>query len=132
MKEGEITDEILLAASNLGNRLFRQNVGRAWVGKLVSHKDGITILKNSRPFHAGLCKGSGDTIGFTPVTVTQDMVGTTLAVFTSVEVKAGRTPISKHQKLWHNMVNTMGGISVIARSVADYLDAVGKDDADGG
>jgi ribosomal protein S19 len=39
------------------------------------------------PVQFGLCKGSADLIGWKRVTVTPEMVGSTVAVFTSIEVK---------------------------------------------
>lgn len=87
---------------NRGNtRLFRNNVG-AYKGK-----DGQWI-------QFGLMKGSGDLIGWETIEITPDMVGTKIARFLSVEVKAekgGR--ISEAQKTWSDRVNGAGGRAII-------------------
>jgi hypothetical protein len=53
----------------LGGRVFRNNVGEYKVG--------------DRYIRYGLCPGSSDIIGWTPVKITPEMVGTTLPVFTA-------------------------------------------------
>lgn len=128
MSEREIIEQILMAASEKGARLFRQNVGVGWAGKvvratkagMVSIQPGDVIIRGARPLHAGLATGSADIVGITPVTITQDMVGQTVGVFTSVEVKTGRVPTTKAQQRWFDMVEKMGGKAMIVRSVEEY------------
>ena len=55
----------------------------------------------------------GDRIGFTPVVVTADMIGRTIAVFTSIEEKTVHDRLKEGQKRWHNFVIEHGGISEI-------------------
>lgn len=107
--------------------LFRNNVGVAWTGKteriakagMVNVQPGDVVIRKARPFHAGLCEGSGDLIGWRSVEITSDMVGSRLAVFTSIEVKTQSGRASKPQLHWHNRLLADGGLSVIARSVDD-------------
>lgn len=120
--EGEITDEILLEASNQGARLFRQNVGLGWVGKILKRSKTQITIENPRPLHAGLCVGSGDIVGITPVVITQDMVGETVGVFTSVEVKTEKGKARKAQLNWFDMIKKLGGIAMIAKSQKDFMD----------
>jgi hypothetical protein len=47
------------------------------------------------------------------------MVGTRLAVFTSIEVKTPTGRVRPEQQAWLEAVQGAGGIAVIARSVPD-------------
>ena len=104
--EQTIQQHIRLACS-IGNcRLFRNNTGTL--------KDA-----NGRPVTFGLCKGSADLIGWTTRTITPEMVGQQIAVFTSIEVKSSSGRVKPEQQQWLNAVQAAGGIAVVARSVAD-------------
>lgn len=94
-------------------RLFRNNIGKVWTGIVVSSKDRQLILSNPRPFHAGLIKGSSDLIGWNTVTVSHDMVGKKIAVFTAVEIKTGSVRVTPEQKTFIDNVNKAGGIAGI-------------------
>ena len=114
----ELINPILMRASARGARLFRQNTGMAWVGEVM--KNGHqTVVVNARPFHAGLCVGSSDIIGITPVVVTPDMVGKTLGVFTAYEAKTGKLKATQDQVKFLEMVNKLGGIGKVVRDPAD-------------
>lgn len=118
MAERDLTNEILVAASQKGARLFRVNTGMGWTGdlKTIGYRK---VLVNLRPFHAGLVKGGSDIIGLTPVVVTPDMVGKTVALFTAIEVKTGSLKPTKEQAAFLAMVEGLGGLSTVARSVED-------------
>jgi len=47
------------------------------------------------------------------------MVGTQLAVFTSIEVKSPTGRVRPEQQQWLNAVQAAGGVAGIARSVED-------------
>lgn len=106
MKEADISRKIQLRHTEIGGRLFRNNVG------LFKTKDGRTIK-------TGLCKGSSDLIGWMPVKITQEMVGKTIAVFTATEVKKN-TKLSKDQELFINAVNNSGGIAFVSKSPEEH------------
>jgi len=107
--EQTIQQHIRLACSIGTCRLFRNNTG--------------TLRDiNGRPVQFGLCKGSADLIGWTTRTVTQDMVGTQVAVFTSIEVKTATGKIRPEQQQWLNAVQAAGGIAGVARSVGEAMD----------
>ena len=126
MKEQNVIKKIQMALSKLPVRIFRNNTGMGWVGKTVSKKNepgGVNIrIKNARPLHAGLCKGSSDLIGWTTVKVTDDMVGCELAIFTAIEVKVNKTDPSREQGLFLEAVRKAGGLSGVASNEADALD----------
>jgi len=77
---------------------------------------------NGRPVSFGLCKGSADLIGWRSVTITPEMVGQQIAVFTSIEVKAATGRIRPEQQQWLNAVQAAGGIAGVARSVGEAMD----------
>lgn len=66
---------------------------------------------DGRVIKYGLCKGSSDLIGWTPVKITPDMVGSSLAVFTAIEVKAPGEKLRPEQKNFINAVIHSGGIA---------------------
>ena len=86
-KELNIQKKIMLAVSKLQTKIFRNNVGTAWTGKTQKTKDGGIYIKEPRPFKAGLCVGSSDLIGWTTKTISPDMVGQKVAIFTALEIK---------------------------------------------
>ncbi len=123
LKESNIQKLILMKASNLGARLFRINVGTAWTGDKFIKKDRDMLIKNYRPFKTGVPKGYHDTSGWTPLVITQDMVGKKVAVFTMLEIKTKNGKPSTEQLNFERVVNEAGGISAILRSEKD-LEAV--------
>jgi len=104
--EQTIQQHIRLACSKGDCRLFRNNTGTL--------KDA-----NGRPVSFGLAKGSADLIGWRTVTVTPEMVGQQVAVFTSIEVKTPTGRVKPEQQQWLDAVQAAGGIAAVARSVAD-------------
>lgn len=126
MTEADLMRSLQIAASRLGARLFRQNTGMAWVGKIIrapgvyTLKPGDVLIRNARPFHAGI-EGMADLGGWVPVEVTADMVGATMAVYAQVEVKENARP-TPQQLAWIAAVNKSGGRAGIARSEKDLAD----------
>jgi hypothetical protein len=92
--EAELQQKIRLLSKG-DVRLFRNNVGLAWVGdSVVKLKNGDVLLKNGRPFKAGV-EGMSDLAGWKSVVITQDMVGHRFARYLALEVK---TPGHRTQK----------------------------------
>jgi len=90
-------------------RIFRNQVG------------SLPDPRTGRLVQFGLARGSADLIGWRTITITPEMVGTRLAVFTSIEVKTPTGRLTPAQHAWMGAVRSAGGIAGIARSVADSL-----------
>lgn len=125
MSEATLQRRIMLALTRAGARVFRNNVGNGYLGELVTVlPNGDAVLRNWRRVQFGLTPGSGDLIGWRPLTIKPEHVGYPLAVFTSVEVKAPGGRVTPTQRDWHAAVRANGGIAAIARSEDDALDRV--------
>ena len=114
MTEQQIQQHIRLTCSSGSTRLFRNNTGTL--------RD-----QHGRPVSFGLCKGSADLIGWRTVTITPEMVGQQVAVFTSIEVKAASGRLRPEQRQWLDAVQAAGGIGGVARSVADAVAILAAD-----
>lgn len=123
--ESHLEREILRTLCRGPVRLFRNTVAVGWVGSLIGHENGHVILRNARRNSFGLVKGSGDLIGYRTVTVTPDMVGQRIAVFTSLELKAPKGTTRPEQIQWDSAVRAAGGYSGIVRSVGEAEGVLG-------
>ncbi len=129
MDEKRLYGPIMIEASKVGSRLFRNNVGTGY--QLVSRPPtGWRPPEFLKPFTYGLPAGSADLVGWTRVVVTEDMVGKTLAVFSSVEVKAPewrstpsfeRSERGLQQAAWARTVAEGGGYAGRVQSVSQAL-----------
>lgn len=122
MAEIDLMRRLQKLASSEGARLFRQNTGMAWVGKpervSVPHRvmcyPGDVVLRNARPFHAGVT-GMSDLGGWSPLLITPDMIGETVSIYTQAEIKEDARP-TKEQLNWIDAVNRAGGRAGIAHN----------------
>lgn len=106
-------------ASQMGYRLFRNNVGKAYQGKLSSIKHHGRIRKvidDLRYIDFGLAVGSSDLIGWQSMDITPDMVGKTIAVFFAVEEKSTKDRLSDEQINFLQAVHANGGIAMVAKT----------------
>ena len=87
--------------------------------RLHRNNTGTLRDQHGRPVSFGLAKGSSDLIGWKTVTVTEDMIGQQVAVFTSIEVKSPTGRLRPEQQQWIDTVQAAGGIAGVARSVED-------------
>lgn len=108
MTEQQTQQRIRLALSRGSCRLWRNNTGAL--------RDA-----NGQLIRFGLCQGSADLIGYTTVTVTPDMVGQRLAVFTAVEVKSQTGRPTPEQTAFLDHIRQAGGRAGIARSIEDAV-----------
>ena len=106
--ETDIQQRIRLAVGSRSDlRLFRNNTGT------------LPDPRTGRPVQFGLARGSADLIGWRTITITPEMVGQRVAIFTSIEVKTTTGHLTPAQQVWMGTVRTAGGIAGVARSVRD-------------
>ena len=131
----ELLDRAAAAVSGLREvfcRLFRNETGQGVTGRVieifkpttVTLGRGDFIVRHGHRIKYGLLKGGGDLIGYTTITITPEMVGQRIAVFTSAEGKVGKDKLRPEQKVWHDNVKAAGGISAEIRSPEDAVAAV--------
>lgn len=113
ISEATLMRRVLVRASELGARLFRNNTGR-W---RLAQPECRECQSSGRVVASGLCIGSSDLIGWRSVVVTPAMVGRTLAVFVAVELKVDRNDVTEEQSQFLEVVDGAGGIGVVVRDV---------------
>ena len=106
----------------LSNEAYVQNKIRLAVGsgdvRLFRNNTGALLDMQGRLVKFGLCKGSSDLIGFRSITITPDMVGQKIAVFSAIEVKdKGKATVD--QRNFINIINNAGGYAGVAKNVND-------------
>lgn len=114
MTEKDVERKLILHASQCGATMFKNNVG-----KLRDERGNLVTF--------GLCKGSSDLIGWTPVVVTPEMVGSKIAVFTAVEVKLnkhGKYRATDDQKHFISAVKANGGYAGVADCEKDLEEII--------
>ena len=115
MHERDIQNLVRLEASRKGLRLWRNNVGAAYM------RDGTFLrygLANETKAMNETIKSS-DLIGIRRIVITPDLVGYTIGQFTSREVKHSEwlytgTPHEKAQKAWNDLILSFGGDAAFA------------------
>lgn len=119
--EAVVQKEVRLAAAGKRIYLFRNNrgAGKTDTGQFVRYG----LANDSKKF--GDKWKSGDLIGWESLCVTEDMVGSFVARFVSVEVKRRDWKFSGSleeiaQANWANLVNMQGGRAVITNT-ADII-----------
>jgi hypothetical protein len=123
MAEDAVQAMVRLRASQLGWRLFRNNVG-------------VLLDETGRPVRFGLANDSkqlnaeyksGDLIGIRPVLILPEHVGRTLGVFASVECKhpnwVPRASDTRYQaqKRWADLITSLGGYAHIVTGPEQLL-----------
>lgn len=101
----------MLALSEAGCLIFRNETAGAWVGKILHRAPGQVTLADARMITFGLAVGSADLIGITPG-----------GKFLAVEVKTLKGRATKQQLNFIDQVRKSGGIAGIARSPAEALE----------
>ena len=117
--ETRLQQEIMLALSQSGCVVWRNNTGQAWLGKVIHQAGDQVTLTDAHKMPFGLCVGSSDIIGISPK-----------GIFMGVEIKMPKRPgkqagrVSKEQSDFIKGVIAAGGIAGIARSVNDALELI--------
>ena len=106
----ELLDPILLGATRLGGRLFRNNSGFAF------HRDGSVVQ-----YGVG-SPGGSDLIGWMPRLIDFDDIGKVVAVFTAGEAKTGKSRLSNSQRRFLEIVEESGGIGLWGRDPTAVLE----------
>ena len=125
MAEGDEMRLLMKEATRLGARLFRQQVGMGWIGKasrieqtkMIAVNPGDVVIKKARPFHSGF-PGWSDLGGWSPLVVTPEMVGQTIAVYTAAEIKV-QSAVSTEQRAFLDAVRKAGGRAGVVRNIED-------------
>lgn len=121
MSETALVNMVRLRFSRGDARLFRNNVGEAWMGRAVRNPDGSVTIRNPSRVQYGLCIGSSDLIGWRSVTVTPEMVGRQVAVFVAAEGKVGRRKPTQEQESFVNAVRAAGGLAGVFYTLDDVV-----------
>ena len=121
MTENNIQKQIMLAASQAGATVFRNNTGNGVLGQVVKQEGGQYHIVNGRRVQFGLCVGSSDLVGWRSITVTPDMVGKPVALFLALEVKTPSGKPTMEQINFINAVRRAGGLAGVVRSVDEAL-----------
>jgi len=128
-RENPAQREAWLEFGRQGSKMFRLNSGTAWAGKGQRQPDGTVLIAYAQPVTLGFgypnnkpVAGASDLIGWTPVVITPEMVGQTVAVFTAGEAKpATGGKASEDQEKFIAAVRRDGGIAGVVRGALDVL-----------
>jgi hypothetical protein len=102
--EHEIQQRIRLACGRGPVRLWRNNTG-------------ALVDQQGRFVRFGLCKGSSDLIGLRSMVVTPEMLGQRIAQFVALEIKAPQGVVSPQQQAFLRLVQELGGVASVCRSI---------------
>lgn len=103
MTTAQLTEDIIMAASERGHLLVRNNSG---VARFKRNGKPYVVRYGVGPVGGG----GGDLIG-----LTKD------GIFLSIEVKFGKDRVTEKQKLWITWVTMRNGRAGVARSVDDAI-----------
>ncbi len=109
-KETNVWRSILLESQKLGYRLFRNQRYKGQSDKGAWLDCGV----------GG--DGGSDLIGYRIVTITPDMIGREIALFTAIETKIKGGRKSPEQQRFIDAINKNGGIGLFAYSIDDLID----------
>jgi hypothetical protein len=116
MSESELYAAIILEATRLGNRLFRNNVGRCRY-RAPNGRESVV------PYGVG-GPGGSDLIGWTH----GGFGAIPWCRFTAIEIKGNRgSRVNAEQQAFIDAVLAAGGIAGVVRSVQDYRRLVGAE-----
>lgn len=123
----ESSNQRLIWLSFEDSSLYRVNSGKAWVvgaggtGGIRKFANGDVVIPQGRPIALGLADvkgnsitGQSDLVGYTTVTITPDMVGHRVAIFTAIEAKESAGGHTRtEQSHFQTMITKAGGIAAV-------------------
>lgn len=132
MSEKTIQAQIMLAVSQAGATVFRNNTGVAvaitppprgsWSKLLQLVIQFVKKLGGSAsPIKYGLVEGGSDLIGWRTVTITPDMIGRRVSIFLALEVKTPTGKPTPEQENFIQAVRRAGGLAGVVRSADDAI-----------
>lgn len=111
-----------MTEAELQARVMR-GIGSRPDARLFRNQGGTYQLADGRYITSGLCKGSGDLVGWQTIEVTPSLLpsllGRRIAVFVSIEIKTSTGRVSPEQINWANAVRKAGGRAGVARSLEE-------------
>ena len=116
--EHEIQQRVRLACGRGAVRLWRNNTG-------------ALVDQQGRFVRFGLCKGSSDLIGLRSLEITPELVGQRLAQFVALEIKTGSGTVSPEQQAFLQLVQQLGGVGAVCRSIAQAQAVLAPEPMDG-
>jgi hypothetical protein len=133
MDEQSVLRRVWLGMQGIST-LFRVQTGKGWVsggGKAQRLPSGHVLVPNGRPVALGFglvsgdpVEGTSDLVGLTKVTITPEMVGHVLPVFTVFETKrliGGRISPAQHNFI--DVITGAGGIGAAVNSPESAMEA---------
>lgn len=118
MSESELYGQIMRALSRGEVRLFRQQAGVFWNGKIIEKTVTRLVLANPRAVRVGV-PGISDLGGLVSHLITPADVGRRVAIYVGIEGKSLRGRNTPEQENFQLMVRQMGGRAGVARTVDD-------------
>lgn len=104
-----LLEEVMLAASEAGHRLWNNNRGS------VRMPDGSWLTYGVGP------NGASDLLGLTRRLILPEHIGQTWAVFTAVEGKTGKQTPRKDQEQFLQAIERLGGVATWGTDPDDIL-----------
>lgn len=111
--ENKVKNDILIEFGLMPSiKLLRNNVGGLF------NKDGGFVAFGLGSQGGRILKGPSDLIGWRSITITEDMVGKTIAVFTAIETK-DLADVTPEQENFIAQVQQAGGYAGVAHNVGE-------------
>jgi hypothetical protein len=135
--EADLMRLMMVEASTLGARLWRNNVGQGLTvrGQSPQHREqiikacqelAVKLGGSAARIQYGLAHGSGDLVGFVQHTVTPADVGRQIPVFAAPEVKTKTGRSSPEQLAWARFINSSGGAAGELRSIEELREFIAR------
>ncbi len=119
-KETKLLTDARAKFSRGTSRLFRNNVGAAFVGPHYWLPDGSVVITKPTRIQYGLGVGTSDLIGWRSRIIHEADVGFRMAQFVAIEGKSPAGKATETQSAFLTTVWEHGGLAGVARSEEDF------------